>query len=186
MNSRNKQSSFIRVIKKFLFSAFVLISFISYALENRGGSTKVTSQAADGAVPAPTGAPVTAADPPAGAAPSLDPNAPIAGPPPADVPLAVAVNGYKNGTYTGSVIDVNWGYVQVQATIQDGRINNVQFLQYPQDRNTSRRINSVAVPDLQQEAIQAQSANVGIVTGATLTSEGFQQSLQDALSQAKG
>ena len=48
------------------------------------------------------------------------------------------------------------------------------------------RINSIADPELQQEAIQAQSANVDIITGATLTSEGFQMSLQDALSQAKG
>ncbi len=39
---------------------------------------------------------------------------------------------------------------------------------------------------LQQEAIQAQSANVNIVTGATLTSEGFRQSLATALNQAQG
>jgi uncharacterized protein with FMN-binding domain len=48
------------------------------------------------------------------------------------------------------------------------------------------RINSVAVPQLQQEAVQARSANVNLVTGATLTSEGFQQSLGTALSQAQG
>jgi uncharacterized protein with FMN-binding domain len=84
------------------------------------------------------------------------------------------------------VVDVNWGYVQVQTTIQSGKISNVQFLQYPNERNTSVRINSFAIPQLQQEAVQAQSANVDIVTGATLTSEGFQQSLQAALNQAKG
>ncbi len=98
----------------------------------------------------------------------------------------MASSGLKDGTYTGSTVDVNWGYVQVQATIQGGKISNVQFLQYPSDRRTSVRINSFAVPYLQQEAIQAQSANVDIITGATLTSEGFQQSLQDALTQARG
>jgi uncharacterized protein with FMN-binding domain len=41
------------------------------------------------------------------------------------------------------------------------------------------------VPYLQQEAVQAQNANVNIVTGATLTSEGFIQSLQSALANAK-
>jgi uncharacterized protein with FMN-binding domain len=83
-------------------------------------------------------------------------------------------------------VDVNYGNVQVQATIQSGKITNVQVLQYPTDRRTSQRINAVAVPELRQEAIQAQSANVNIVTGATLTSEGFQQSLGTALSQAQG
>ncbi len=99
---------------------------------------------------------------------------------------ASSSSAYKDGTYTGSVVNVRWGYVQVQATIQNGQISNVQFLQYPNERTTSARINSNAVPALQQEAIQAQSANVNIVTGATLTSEGFAQSLQVALSQAQG
>ncbi len=48
------------------------------------------------------------------------------------------------------------------------------------------RINSIAIPYLQQEALQAQSSNVDIITGATLTSEGFMMSLQAALGQAKG
>ncbi len=86
----------------------------------------------------------------------------------------------------GPSVDVNWGFVQVQATIQNGKLSDVQFVQYPSERQTSRSINSVAVPMLQQEAIQAQSANVDIISGATLTSEGFQESLQTALDQARG
>ena len=74
--------------------------------------------------------------------------------------------------------------MQVQATVQNGKIAQVQFLQYPTDRRTSQQINAIAVPDLQQEAIQAQSANVDIISGATLTSEGFQMSLQSALANA--
>jgi uncharacterized protein with FMN-binding domain len=58
-------------------------------------------------------------------------------------------------------------------------------LLYPNDRRTSIRINATAVPDLQQEAIQAQSANVDIISGATLTSQAFVQSLQVALNSAK-
>lgn len=94
--------------------------------------------------------------------------------------------GYKDGTYTGPEVDAVYGLVQVQAVIQNGKISNVQFLEYPNDRRTSVRINSFAVPSLQQEAIQAQSANVNLITGATLTSEAFQMSLQSALNQAKG
>ena len=96
------------------------------------------------------------------------------------------LNGHiKDGTYTGQEVDAYYGLVKVQTTIQGGRITDVQFLEFPQDRRTSQRINSIAVPDLQQEAIQAQTANVDIISGATLTSEAFIVSLQSALDAAK-
>ncbi len=92
---------------------------------------------------------------------------------------------YKDGTYTGSVADAQWGYIQVQAIVTNGKITNVKFLQYPSDRNRSIEINTYADPQLASEAIQAQSANVDVVTGATDSSDAFIQSLTDALSQAK-
>jgi uncharacterized protein with FMN-binding domain len=92
---------------------------------------------------------------------------------------------YKDGTYTGDVANAQWGYVQVQVTIQNGKITNVKFLQYPNDRNRSIEINSYADPILTSEAIQAQSANVDIVTGATDSSEAFIESLTNALAQAE-
>lgn len=91
---------------------------------------------------------------------------------------------YKNGTYTGQSADAYYGNVQVKVTIAGGKINDVQFLDYPHDRSTSQRINSQAMPYLQQEAIQAQSAQVNGVSGATATSGAFLQSLSSALSQA--
>ena len=92
---------------------------------------------------------------------------------------------YKDGSYTGSVADAQWGYIQVKAIISNGKITNVQFLKYPNERNRSIMINNYADPQLTSEAIAAQSANVDIVTGATDTSQAFIQSLSDALSQAK-
>jgi uncharacterized protein with FMN-binding domain len=71
----------------------------------------------------------------------------------------------------------------VQVTVQGGKITDVQFLSHPTG-NHSDRINAQAVPILTQEAIAAQSANVQVVSGATLTSGAFMQSLQSALSQA--
>src|SRR5437588_9937605 len=102
-------------------------------------------------------------------------------------PGATTVPGarYNDGSYTGSVDDAQWGVVQVKAIIKNGKITDVQFLQYPNDRNRSIEINSYADPQLSSEAIQAQSANVDIVTGATDSSEAFIQSLSDALSQAR-
>lgn len=92
---------------------------------------------------------------------------------------------YKNGTYDGSVADAQWGYIQVQAVIQGGKITDVKFLQYPNERQRSVEINSYADPILTSEAIQAQSANVDLVSGATDSSYAFIQSLGDALSKAK-
>jgi Uncharacterized protein conserved in bacteria len=92
---------------------------------------------------------------------------------------------YKDGSYTGSVADAGWGSIQVKAIIQNGKIQDVQFLQYPNDRNQSIAINQYADPQLTSEAIQAQSAQVNIVSGATDSSDAFIQSLTDALSQAK-
>ena len=91
----------------------------------------------------------------------------------------------KDGTYTGSVTDAFYGNVQVQATISNGRLTEVQFLQYPSDRRQSQEINSVAMPQLVSEAISAQSSQVDAVSGATQTSQAFMQSLSAALAQAK-
>ncbi len=204
MKNRKRQNRFVRAIKKFFLSAFVVVTFTAYALENRPPSAASLAQATGGVMPTPTTLPAANAARPTAAAPSsagaaavtpaataarASSAAPAAAPTATPAPTSTATpavrSGYRDGTYNGPVVDVNWGYVQVQATIQSGRVSNVQFLQYPSDRRTSVRINSIADPMLDQEAIQAQSANVNIITGATLTSEGFQLSLQDALNQAK-
>src|SRR5690348_14359558 len=58
-------------------------------------------------------------------------------------PQASATSGslYKDGSYTGSIADAQWGYIQVKAIITHGKITDVQFLQYPSDRNRSVYIN---------------------------------------------
>lgn len=91
---------------------------------------------------------------------------------------------YKDGIYTGSVADAYYGNIQIKATITGGKITDVEFLQYPNDNRTSQFVNSQAMPYLKQEALQAQSAQVDIVSGASQTSQAFQQSLSSALQQA--
>lgn len=94
-------------------------------------------------------------------------------------------SGYKDGEYTGISADAFYGFIQVKAVIQNGKLTDVQFLQYPNDRNRSIEINSMAMPYLKQEAIVAQSANVDIVTGATDTTKAFIESLSSALGKAQ-
>lgn len=94
-------------------------------------------------------------------------------------------SGYKDGEYTGITADAYYGNVQVKAVIQGGRVTDVQFLDYPRDRRTSVLINSQTMPYLKTEAIRAQNAQVNIISGATLTSQAFIQSLHSALDKAR-
>lgn len=100
-------------------------------------------------------------------------------------PSSVAsTSGYKDGTFTGSVVNAYYGNVQVSVAISGGKITDVKFLQYPNTHSTSVYINQQVMPYLKQEAIQSQNSHVQIISGATFTSEGFIQSLQKALSKA--
>ncbi len=92
---------------------------------------------------------------------------------------------YKDGEYTGSATDAFYGTIQVKATITNGNLSDVQFLQYPNDEAESVAVSKAAMPTLRQEAITSQNSKVDIVTGATQTSEAFRKSLASALTQAK-
>ncbi len=87
------------------------------------------------------------------------------------------------GTYTGSAYDTPYGPIQVQATVTDGTIADITFLQLP-DRGSSGRTSGAAASALVDEALSTQSANVEAISGATWTVEGFDASLQSALDEA--
>ena len=112
--------------------------------------------------------------------------APTPATPASGAPTAVAsLDGrYRDGGYVGAAVDAYYGPMQVKANVSGGRIVSIDVLQYPADRRTSKRINSEALPALESEAISAQSAQVDIVSGATLTSEAYARSLDSALSRA--
>lgn len=99
-------------------------------------------------------------------------------------PSAVGSAQLKDGTYTGSVADAYYGNVEVAAVISSGKLSDVKVLQYPNNHSTSVDINQQALPYLKQEAVQSQSSNVQIISGATFTSQAFMQSLSSALTQA--
>lgn len=172
-------------MKKFTVSALIIGSFIIYSLiynhtdpvaslpNNSTNTSSVSSY---------TGVVLATPTAPSGASPDISSATnTLVVPTTASLPSSL----YKDGSFTGSVADAQWGYIQVKAIIKDGKIADVQFLQSPNDRNRSVNINSYADPQLTSEAIQAQSANVDIITGATDSSEAFMQSLSDALTKAK-
>ena len=87
-------------------------------------------------------------------------------------------------TFTGDVVDTMWGPVQVAVNVTDGQLTAVQTLRAPNGDQRSAMISSVAVPRLEEQAMQAQSARIDGVSGASYTSQGFAESLQSALVQA--
>lgn len=152
-------------MKKFLLSSLVIVAFVGYSLHQQLEGASVVSVV--GNTPVSTNA----------ATNQLPPSSP----PQQNIPTGT----YKDGQYTGNVADAFYGNVQVKAIISGGKITNVQFLDYPHDRRTSIEINSQAMPMLTSEAIQAQSSQVDVISGATATSGAFIESLKSALSQAK-
>ncbi len=88
-------------------------------------------------------------------------------------------------TVTGDAADTRYGPVQVKLTAVNGKITSVDAIVYPQGTSRDQEINSYAIPQLNQEALAAGSANIDIVSGATYTSDGYAQSLQSALDKLK-
>ena len=87
-------------------------------------------------------------------------------------------------TYDGASVQTRFGTVQVQVTILNGKITEVTALQLTDAERKSAQISSRAAPVLRSEVLQAQSANVQTVSGATVTSEAYLTSLQAALDAA--
>ena len=90
----------------------------------------------------------------------------------------------SDSTVTGQVASTRWGPVQVAITVAGGKVTGVQVLQQPSGNPKDEEINAYALPILTSEAVDAQSADIDMVSGATVTSEGYVSSLQSALDQA--
>ncbi|MFJ3037191.1 FMN-binding protein [Streptomyces tendae] len=121
---------------------------------------------------------------------SLKPHHPPVGAlPPATTPApssGTGTGGASSGTrtVTGPTVQTRYGPVQVQLTLDGSRIVAVRAVQSPGGDPRSRQINASAVPALIKETVNAQSAHLDAVSGATYTSEGYMSSLQSALDQA--
>jgi uncharacterized protein with FMN-binding domain len=96
-------------------------------------------------------------------------------------------SGSGSGTSTstdGAVINTRWGPVQVRITTDGSTLTGVEVLQYPTGNGKDQEINAYALPVLVSETMDAQSADIDMVSGATVTSEGYVESLQAALDEA--
>lgn len=103
---------------------------------------------------------------------------------PAAAAPAAAAAAAKSGTFTGATAQTRWGPVQVQIVVANGKITSADAVQYPNGNGNDQRINSYAIPVLNGEAVTASSAKIDMVSGATVTSDGYLQSLQTAIDKA--
>ena len=100
---------------------------------------------------------------------------------PAAAVLLLAVNARVRPSMVPT-IDTRWGPVQVEAVVSSsGQICDVDAIQSPNDHGRSVRINQQALPILHDEVMDAQSARIDNVSGATITTRGYEQSLQSIL-----
>jgi uncharacterized protein with FMN-binding domain len=92
-----------------------------------------------------------------------------------------------NGTRTVTGTDVQYGYgdLQVAVTVSGQKITNISMVKANVADSYSGTVDQVALPQLRQEALRAQSANINGVTGATYTSDAYAQSLQAAIDKLK-
>ncbi len=106
-----------------------------------------------------------------------------AAPAPAATKTTAAPSGKSiSGTFDGPSIFVNYGNVQVQLTVVNGKITDARALSAPNGR--SQRWTDMAIPVLRQQTLAAQSDAIQGASGASYTSYGWYKSLQGALAKA--
>lgn len=86
-------------------------------------------------------------------------------------------------TYKGSVVTTQWGPVQATVTVKHKKIVDVKVATSTHTARSSI-LDSQALPQLRQEVLQAQSARVNLVSGATQISQAYLQSVETALVKA--
>ena len=109
---------------------------------------------------------------------STQTSAPVPAQTQATTPTANSING----TFTGPVVDVSYGNVQVQITVTNGKITDAQALIAPTGKND--KYTKMSLPTLRQQTLAAQSTSIQGVSGASYTTYGWRKSLQGAMVKA--
>lgn len=92
--------------------------------------------------------------------------------------------GSTTATVAGNVMQTIYGPIQVTIRVKHGKITAASVPVYPNGSPHDQQVNSYALPQLIQETIAADSANISAVSGATYTSQGYIGSLQSAIDKA--
>jgi uncharacterized protein with FMN-binding domain len=158
-----------RVIPTLLVTVVGLVLIASF--HTSSAATRLTSPSSGAALSPSTSSPPAGASPPPSSAGSSNQS-------------QSSGSSSQTRQYVGSTIENRYGPVQVRITVRGSTVSDIEALQMPGDREHSARLSTEAGPVLRSEALQAQSARIDVVSGATFTSESYAQSLQSALDQA--
>src|ERR1022692_1911241 len=119
-----------------------------------------------------------------GTGPSPAPTSTGASDTPTTVPASTTTAPASTKSATGAAVNYNFGVLSVSVTVSGTKITKVDIASLDDGGNfRSQSIDQQSIPILEQQALQAQSANIQGVSGASYTSAGFEQSLQSALGQ---
>jgi uncharacterized protein with FMN-binding domain len=169
-----------RIVTWLLSTVTVVVLLFGYHTSTSGRVTatpsvigSATPPPAPTSTPSPTDSPSPTASPSAGASSTPSPT-PSASPSPKSTA----------STIQGDTASTRWGPVQVQITVAAGKITDVAVLQYPNGNGRDQQINAYALPILINETLTAQSATIDTISGATVTTDGYTNSLQSALDKA--
>lgn len=166
----NRHAKYARSLKKFSAAAVLATTLVGYGIYRQSATASPIVS-----IPAATYSRTT----------TLLNSAVQASATPNLLPTSTPEGQYKDGEYTGDSYSAErWGNVQAKAIIKDGKLSDIQIIDYPYHRSVSNQISHIALPMLMDEAIKAQSASVDMISGATFTSEAFIASLQSALDNA--
>ena len=148
------------------------------------GSSASASSSSTSSAPTKSAKPVATKKATAGATtqPAASQSATATASPAATQTTAPVTSTVKDGTFTGPSVNVNYGNVQVMITVSNGKITDAVAVKAPKGKND--RYTNMAVPILKAQTLQAQSANIQGVSGASYTSYGWFKSLQGALADA--
>ena len=179
-----------RITTWILSTVSALVLLFSYHTSTSSGATASVTAQAD-TDPGSTGSTDTGGSSGSGSAPSAPETGGSSGS--GSSPSAPGTGG-SNGsgsssssaarTFTGDAVTTRFGDVQVRITVKDGRITASKVTRVPWTDHRDQEINSRAVPILNAEAVDAQAADIDMVSGATYTSRGYAESLQSAIDRA--
>ena len=128
----------------------------------------------------PTTTPATQPTTTQGPTPTTPPTTTTKPPPP---PTTTTQAPSASRSATGESVNYIYGVLSVEVTTSGSRISKVTISSIDDGGNPlSQSIDQGSIPQLEQQALSAQSANIQGVSGASYTSAGFKQSLQSALS----
>lgn len=147
-----------------------------------GGCAVIVAAGFAAAPPMKLGSAAGPQEPVPGDSHQADPNQPD--PTPGATAGGSGVGGGQAQTFDGPAVSNVRGTYQAQITVVDGVVTDVVALQAGTSAAESVAVNTMAIPLFKERVLEAQSADVEAVSGASFTSPAFLESLAGAFEAA--